>query len=648
MSFQALPPEIISLVIRFLADVHPLSIFRLLRVNKRCFTLALPVAKSLVFHTVRLQFSRRQRVDNQVATVCAKLQKADAFPYVRLLITEGFFMDENPPSDYDDEWFPPPVSRFSPLNRDPRDSYEFEEELESRNTIWRDTDIDYECWEGVAGLIKRLPALDDLHHLHYEQFPPCLLQALHQYRPECRLHLHSFVLWSVWEPTVEEHEYCLVTSPSLYSITPYYDTSTPEGVWQKRSFVCILGLAPNLKVIYPRADDPTYHASGAGMTKLMQKPGAENPAAIERLRVKHSYSPMLAAALEEWAPYIDFSTVQILDLGSSIQGEALAAWADRLHFPALRTLRLFLGAKRGGSEQEPEFYPHAARFLQTLPPLSEIHLEAWHSGLPIGTLAKRHGPRLRKLSVVGVPWQCVTKDDILQLGRYCPQLEKMTIPIRRTQGDAQEVALYKALGTIRNLKFLDLVLDVSDPTLDDEHASVDPHWDDFDNQPANVDLGGVNPTRNGHLRRLLINTLIDKQLASSIFEVISAAKPQHAPCGLLERLSLSVQGQTRPAHLAHCEFSHFVRLLSTEWTIERDIRYEHRERFEARPTLVSMLQCSNVVHPWLAEVLFRIWPIAQLQNGKADEMRRWDWTGWRSFPLAVHEDATETKVEPSA
>jgi hypothetical protein len=54
---------------------------------------------------------------------------------------------------------------------------------------------------------------------------------------------------------------------------------------------------------------------------------------------------MLAAALETWVPYIDFSTVQILDLGSSIQGEALAAWADRLHFPALRTLRLFLGAR---------------------------------------------------------------------------------------------------------------------------------------------------------------------------------------------------------------------------------------------------------------------------------------------------------------
>jgi hypothetical protein len=626
MSFQTLPTEIISLVVRFLADVHPLSIFRLLRVNKRCFALALPAAKSLAFHTVRLQFCRRQRVDKQVATVCAKLQKADAFSYVRQLIIDGFFMESE---DYDDEWFPPRVS-----NRDPRDSYEFEEELESRNTIWRDTDIDYECWESVAGLIKRLPALDDLHHLHYEQFPPCLLRALHHNRPECRLHLHSFVLWSTWEPTIEEHEYCLVTSPSLHSISPYYDTSTPEGIWQKQSFVRILGLAPNLKVIYPRADDPTYGASGAGMTKLMQKSGAEYPAAIERLRVKHSYSPMLAAALEEWAPYIDFSTVQILDLGSSIQGEALAAWADRLHFPALRTLRLFLGAREFGEEQAPDFYQQAIRFLQGLPSLSEIHLIAWHSRLSIGALAERHGPRLRKLSVAGLPWQSLTEHDILQLGRYCPLLEKMSVPIRRTQGDAREVALYKALGTITNLKFLDLVLDVSDPTLYQEDASIDPDWDEFDNQYIEEDLGGISRSRNGHIRSLLINTLIDEPLASSIFEVISAAKPQDAP--LLERLTLSIQGQVQWEYLPRCEFSYIVRFFASEWTIERDVRYGHRDRFEARISQSSNFQFfdNDNVYPWIVNVFLRIWPIAE--DGNLSNIRYWD--VWKSLPLAIDEE----------
>ncbi|PKX92387.1 uncharacterized protein P174DRAFT_407907 [Aspergillus novofumigatus IBT 16806] len=300
---------------------------------------------------------------------------------------------------------------------------------------------------------------------------------------------------------------------------------------------------------------------------------------------------MLDAALEEWVPYINFSTVRILDLGSSITAEAFAAWADHLHFPALRTLRLFLGPTEAGSEQAPGFYPQATKFLQSLPSLSEIHLIAWHSQLSIGMLAKHHGSRLRKLSVTNSrPWQCFSEHDVLQLGIYCPLLEKMSISIRRTQGDAREVALYKALGTIRNLKFLDLELNVSDPTLYQENTSIDPDWDDFDNQYTEEDLEGINRSRNGHIRRLLVNTLIDEPLASSIFEVISAAKSHDAP--LLERLTLSIKGQADRHYRPRCVFSRLVRFFASEWTIERDLRYEHRDKFEARSSRNSSFQFS--------------------------------------------------------
>ncbi|RHZ46632.1 uncharacterized protein CDV56_104846 [Aspergillus thermomutatus] len=542
MSFQELPPEIISLVIRFLTDNHSLSVFRLLRVDKRCFALALPIAKSLVFHTVRLDLCVNRRVGRQVARLCAQFQKANAFTCVRRLIIEGHFSFGRGSRD-SYEWSPPSVSHFSSFSRDPQDS----DESEEQNLVRKG-------WN--------------------------------------QLHLQSFELRSIYAPTTDEHEYRLVTSPSLNTISPYYETNTPEGIRQKQAFLRILSLAPNLKAIYLNVKQNTSDVPAAGTysrwSKFTQEQG-EGPfhlAAIECLRVRHAYDPMPAATLEELAAYIDFSVLQTLDLTSPIQGEALEAWADHLHFLALQTLRLLLGTQMGRTGQAPDFYLKATRFLQSLPALSDVYLDEWHSQLPIGTLTQSHGPRLRKLSVAGLPWQCFTENDILQLGRHCPLLEKMSIPIRRTQGDAREVALYKALGTVRNLKFLDLVLDVSDPTLDQEHASIDPDWDDFDNQPANVNLGGINPSRNGHIRRLLINTLIDKQLACSILEVISAAKPQDAP--LLERLSLSIQGQTRPAYFARCEFSHLVRLLSTEWTIERDIRHEHRNKVDARITMIPI------------------------------------------------------------
>jgi hypothetical protein len=52
-----------------------------------------------------------------------------------------------------------------------------------------------------------------------------------------------------------------------------------------------------------------------------------------------------------------------------------------------------------------------------------------------------------------------------QLGRYCPLLEDLSIPIQRSKGDSQEVALYRALGSLKSLKYLDLWLDVSPTAL---------------------------------------------------------------------------------------------------------------------------------------------------------------------------------------
>ncbi|KAF4152009.1 hypothetical protein CNMCM6069_002738 [Aspergillus lentulus] len=573
MSFQDLPAEIISLVVHLLADVHPLSVIRLLRVNKRCFALALPVAKPLAFHTVRLPLYYPQ-LDKQVATLCAKLQEANALSYVRRLIIEGHFSEDHSTS------VPPQVRRFSPLDRDPRDSYEFGDN-DLGGTVWhvyvRETHEHHACWDTVAGFIKRLPALEDLHHLHHEQFPPCLLQTLHQHLPRCKLHLGPFVLRSIYAPMAEDHEYRLVTSPSLHSITPCYDTTTPDGMWQKQIFLRILSLAPNLKVVYPMDDHFGYEASAVGMnqrrSKFTQEPGDGRPAAIECLRIRHAYVPAPAAALEEWATYIDFSVLRVLDLRSFIKGEAFEAWADHLHFPALQTLRLLLGTTSSEAENLSDVFLRATRFLQSLPSLSCIYLEAWHSRLSIGTLGGHQGPRLVKLSVVGWPFQYVNEHDILQLGRYCPLLEKMSIPIHRTQGDAREVALYKALGTIRNLRFLDLVLDVSDPTLYQEQTSIDADWVDIDNQYTEEDLEGINRSRNGHIRRLLVNTLIDEPLASSIFKIISAAKPRDAP--LLERMTLIIQGRARSLYVPYCKFSRLVRFLASEWTIKRDIRYEH-------------------------------------------------------------------------
>ncbi|RLL93504.1 hypothetical protein CFD26_101986 [Aspergillus turcosus] len=61
-------------------------------------------------------------------------------------------------------------------------------------------------------------------------------------------------------------------------------------------------------------------------------------------------------------------------------------------------------------------------------------------------------------------------------------ISHIPMPVQVRRRDAREVAVYKALGTIRTLKFLDLALNVSDPTLYQEDAPIDPNWDDFGEQ----------------------------------------------------------------------------------------------------------------------------------------------------------------------
>lgn len=67
---------------------------------------------------VRLEFCHCGRIDNQVATVCHKLQKAKAFLVSGGLTIECLLSGEPPEEEHDGEWFPAEVSQLSPLSRD--------------------------------------------------------------------------------------------------------------------------------------------------------------------------------------------------------------------------------------------------------------------------------------------------------------------------------------------------------------------------------------------------------------------------------------------------------------------------------------------------------------------------------------------------
>ncbi|KAL3299597.1 hypothetical protein RB213_006736, partial [Colletotrichum asianum] len=128
-------------------------------------------------------------------------------------------------------------------------------------------------WKPLAKLIKKLPRLTDLLYACPNQFPPCMLDALHEYHPRCRLHLRNFHLHSIVDkpinvpvPDDEEtaHELRLASSPCLYSVRYSYAFNygtyeewnngvlepNPNSVHNSAVMRIVTKMAPNLKKVH--------------------------------------------------------------------------------------------------------------------------------------------------------------------------------------------------------------------------------------------------------------------------------------------------------------------------------------------------------------------------------------------------------------
>lgn len=112
-----------------------------------------------------------------------------------------------------------------------------------------------DTWKPLAALSRQLVALEDLIYRCPNQFPPCLLETLHQYLPHYRLHIDPFKLRSLNEPSTDPYEITLATSPCLYSIGVDCDMQHGAITGEVQNFnfdavqSMVAGLAPNLKEV---------------------------------------------------------------------------------------------------------------------------------------------------------------------------------------------------------------------------------------------------------------------------------------------------------------------------------------------------------------------------------------------------------------
>ncbi|KAJ5167345.1 uncharacterized protein N7482_006126 [Penicillium canariense] len=205
------------------------------------------------------------------------------------------------------------------------------------------------------------------------------------------------------------------------------------------------------------------------------------------------------------------------------------------------------------------------------------------------------------------------------MGEQCPLLEDLAITINRTQGGFEELESYAALGSLQNLKYLDLVYEVTPTGLlhgpreaitssarnfsfkNNELPGIS-SFDEFENQIFKAASRHVR-LRNGHVQRLIVDSVIDEKLACAVFKAISDAKLPGSP--LFKDLTVTACG-------ASCGYDteRIVDTFTSSWRVMRDPHSHSRENLIAEEIQPHRDLGGRYCHlpPWVEPIFYRLFP----------------------------------------
>lgn len=435
-----------------------------------------------------------------------------------------------------------------------------------------------DLWRPVANLVRALPRLVDFFYTAEYQFAPCLLEALHESTPECRLWLNTFKLHSLREPKLDLHEYALVTSRCLHSIkydgedsgTRGYDRR-PFNDW-KGIYQVVAELAPNLQNAYMRYYLGSHRIVLANeesrnpgfLNGWCKKPATKG--SLQSLNIGDS-DVIDVKLLTDWAAHTEFSTLSSLVLGGPIDDAALLYLASNFNFSSLKHLTLDLSPYPRYLEPNVRrrelttAHQSGIQFLESLRPLTSLALKGWNTSHSIIPVLSLHGRTLTRLVIEPYRENPFTASDIVEIALLCPNVQELDITISRSEGDLFEVEKYRSLGKFRTLRDLKIRLDMTDiKTLvpdGDEHTYngvpiTPPHvsFDQFDLELCNKSADSNRSVcdrllfRNGDIRKMLVNAAIDEALVKRIAQIVEESKRTNSSTRTLQSLEVSSCGKT--------------------------------------------------------------------------------------------------------
>lgn len=676
-----LPNETLQQIASHLNNSYRPSLYAFGSTSKTCHGATLPS----IFHHIHLTVNTPEELQRDIDALVKTLSRTQSARHVRCLTIKGALRVSKKPkveglvSHTADRhsWFKSTGVDEILCDEEPCDTSPYV--VYDEPVIEKSSEEDM-AWAPFVSLIKAIPHLTKLVYDCENQFPPSLLDALHDYHPQCKLYHLTFTLRTLLWGNPYPYEMALATSPCLYSVKlacSWRDSEGDDDFNQEAMMELVASLAPNLKEVVVLNLAPhnvaRYYPRPRGLWRGL--PGfvaGRSIGSLTSLSLLGAVEWRVPNVLQMWAKHTDFSSLHHLTLGGGygrqnvggLDGETMKKIAQNYHFPRLKTLCIRLDRCNDQGLETPDFANNAVSLFRSLEPLDELSVSGPLGPEMLDAILDRHGQMLKKLSLRPFEQENIifdndpnprhiamtfTREHILQIQSHCPGLEELAVSVKRTKSDAREAEIYRSFGKIERLKSLFLILDCSDwaVTLDPDSRD-DPSYDETDRETCLLDF-----LKKGHLRDNFINCAVDETLARSIWETICESKVGRP----LESLKLWTKGGGQWGNSTNNGgIPPVVDHLSRSWLIERagrddkndiSVRELGRRVREARDQEMTD-QYERQAESWLRhrgivvqpgdraedseimKVFRRIWP--RKEGSK-------DWReDWSSLPLQVRHD----------
>lgn len=638
----SLPFELLSSICEYVALIHEPSTLDLALVNHTLHA----AATASLFYTIRIEVQSPAKLTKDVEDLSSLLARRGS-QHVRCLVISGRMRRRSSyvlhlmrfPHDKG-------ISRNNNTRKEakPRPSvFHFDQALRlaPSQESFRAAYENDGAWRPLALLIAGLPNLADLVYRCRDQLSPCLLQALEVHQPNCRLHMKTFGIRCLHEDHPDPHEFAIAKSPCLHSVCVAHDTHFPptgEDDSEDAVMKYIVGLAPNLKEVSTISVRKRYRRTD-------HRPGWQNfkeldfkQESVLRFLQVLDLDGSFGIPLGEWLESTDLTTLKTVRYHQQITLTQILHMRLEFNFRVLTTLGLHL--LDPPSPRDREMYQlELGSFLKELLSLQCLELVGEVTRAVFLVVLQVTTPSLRKLCLLhhkDLPRRgfIETDDDVKRIGGSFPCLEELILNITRSRGNAHEVAIYQALGSMPKLRSLSLTLDVSKscqgprpepgrpfplPLSLPLSSPNDATFDDYDRQT----FDGMPFYRNGHVRDLFINSAIDSSLACAIFHKMSAVQPtQTSLLGFLQ-LQSCIRGTLTP------DLRSIAAHLSRSWTVKRAVDQDKFDTVIAIEEKRDVNEDEASLQPRLngriGEIFRRIWP----EKKKGSDWRE----DWKSYPL---------------